>query len=72
MPPLDRRLVLKSAPAWERVGQKLWPGFGGVLLVEARKEVMAPIGGKRAAVRALRELVTVRREPIHGKSKELR
>jgi hypothetical protein len=33
---------------------------------------MAPIGGKRAAVRALRELVTVRREPIQGKTKELR
>jgi SAM-dependent methyltransferase len=72
MPPLDRRMVLKSAPAWERIGQKLWPVFGGVLLVEARKEVMAPIGGKRAAVRALRELVTVRREPIQGKTKELR
>jgi SAM-dependent methyltransferase len=62
MPPLDRRMLLKSALVWERLGQKLWPGFGGVLLVEARKEVMAPIGGKHAAARALRELVTVRRE----------
>jgi hypothetical protein len=40
-------------------------------LVEARKEVMAPIGGKRAAVRALRELVAVRREPVAGKTSEL-
>jgi SAM-dependent methyltransferase len=64
MPPVNNRMILKSAAVWERVGQKLWPGFGGVLLVEARKEVMAPIGGKRAAVRALRELVTIRKQPL--------
>ncbi|MGE5266585.1 MAG: class I SAM-dependent methyltransferase [Deltaproteobacteria bacterium] len=62
MPPINRGIVLKSALVWERVGRTLWPGFGGVLLVEARKEVMAPIGGKRAAVRALSELVAIRRE----------
>ncbi len=62
LPPINRRFVIKSAPAWERVGAKLWPAFGGVFIVEARKEVMAPIGGKRAAARALRELVTIRRD----------
>lgn len=62
LPPINRRLLLRSASAWERVGSRLWPGFGGVLVVEARKEVMAPIGGKREAVRALRELVAIRRE----------
>lgn len=62
MPPINRRVLLRSAPVWERVGSRLWPGFGGVLVVEARKEVMAPIGGKRAAARALRELVAIRRE----------
>lgn len=61
VPPVNNQVFLKSAAAWERVGRKLWPGFGGVLLVEARKEVMAPIGGKRAA-RAIGELVTVRKE----------
>lgn len=70
MPPLDRHIILKSAAVWESIGQKLWPAFGGVLLVEARKEVMAPIGGKRAAVRALRELVTIRRAPVEGKTKQ--
>lgn len=65
MPPINRGIFLKSAFVWERVGRTLWPAFGGVLLVEARKEVMAPIGGKRAAVRALSELVAIRRE-IHS------
>lgn len=69
VPPIDRGVILQSAPVWERVGQKLWPGFGGVLIVEARKEVMAQVGGKRAAVRALRELVAVRREPVQSETK---
>jgi SAM-dependent methyltransferase len=60
MPPLNWRLVLKSARVWERLGSKLWPTFGGVLIVEARKEVVAPIAGKRVAARGLRELVTAR------------
>jgi hypothetical protein len=66
MPPINRGIFLKSAYVWERLGRTLWPAFGGVLLVEARKEVMAPIGGKRAAVRALSELVAIRRD-VHSR-----
>ncbi len=60
LPPINRRLMLKSAAAWERIGGRLWPAFGGVLIVEARKEVMAPISGKRVAASGLRDLVSVR------------
>ncbi len=67
MPPVNHRMVLKSANVWERVGGRLWPGFGGVLVVEARKEVMAPIGGKRAAAQSLRELVAIRRDRAAGR-----
>jgi SAM-dependent methyltransferase len=70
MPPIDRGILLRSASIWERVGSRLWPAFGGVLVVEARKEVMAPIGGKRAAARALRELVAVRRERVMAERSE--
>jgi SAM-dependent methyltransferase len=63
LPPFDRRVLLRTAMAWERVGGRLWPAFGGVLIVEARKETMAPMG-TLAKTRALRELVTVRREPL--------
>jgi SAM-dependent methyltransferase len=59
LPPFHRRMLLRSALAWERVGSRAWPGFAGVLIVEARKETMAPIG-TAAKARAMRELVTVR------------
>ena len=45
MPPLNLRLNLRASRAWERLGKRLWPGFGGLILIEAAKEVSAPIGG---------------------------
>ncbi len=41
--PLRRSFAIRWAPAMERFGAKLWPHFSGVILVEARKEVTAPI-----------------------------
>lgn len=55
LPPLDHRLVVRSAVAWERLGQRVTPGFAGVLIVEARKEMVALIG-KQARVRTTREV----------------
>lgn len=55
-PPLGKRMLLRSATAWERVGAGISPAFSGVLIVEARKELMAPIG-KAAKARNLRLLV---------------
>lgn len=52
MPPINRRLVLNTAIAWERAGLFAWPAFAGVLIVEAQKQVYAPIKGKRQPVRA--------------------
>lgn len=48
MPPLNRSLVLKSAPAVERLGRILTPRFSGVTVVEAIKQVYAFSSGKRA------------------------
>lgn len=56
VPPMGRQMLLRSATAWERVGAAASPAFSGVIIVEARKELMAPIG-KPAKVRALRDLV---------------
>jgi len=39
IPPLPQRFLLRSAPAIERVGMWLSPGFSGVLIVEATKQV---------------------------------
>ncbi len=55
-PPLGKRMLLRSATAWERLGAGISPAFSGVLIVEARKELMAPIG-KAAKARTLRLLV---------------
>ncbi len=60
-PPFERQIVLNSAIALERFGARVWPGFGGVILVEARKELAAPTVMKlRTPVHALGGLVTVR------------
>ncbi len=50
------RILLRSSTAWERVGAGASPGFCGVLIVEASKELMAPIG-RPAKARRLRQLV---------------
>lgn len=57
MPPIEHRLVLRSAVSLERLGARLLPGMGGVIMVEARKELLAP-RGRAAAVPALGRLVT--------------
>jgi len=36
-------VLTRSAAAWERVGAVLWPGFSGVVIVEAVKEVYAAL-----------------------------
>lgn len=43
-PPSHRRFWLRSGPVWERIGRKLPVMAGGVLIVEASKQVYAPTG----------------------------
>ena len=37
LPPSRRRLMMRSGAVWERIGGILWPGFAGVIVVEATK-----------------------------------
>lgn len=60
VPPFNRSILLRSAMAWERAGATMSPAFGGVLIVAARKEMVAPISGKGIRIRAIRDLVTIR------------
>jgi SAM-dependent methyltransferase len=67
VPPFDWTFLVRSAPAWERVGLRLSPAFAGVLMVEAIKEVYAMSGAKRqrklAKLRPNIAVPSLRREP---------
>jgi SAM-dependent methyltransferase len=45
--PVRRQFAIRSGPTFERVGARLWPRLGGVMLVEARKELagLVPMSG---------------------------
>lgn len=44
LPPFDKRWLIRWAGAFERAGEWLPSAFGGVVIVEAKKELMQPIG----------------------------
>ena len=41
VPPINNRLLMSSAPAWENIGSKLFPAAGGVIITEAVKQMYA-------------------------------
>jgi SAM-dependent methyltransferase len=61
VPPTGRRMILGSAPAWERIGQRWFPTIAGVVLVEASKQIYA----KPAMVRIPRRRLVYTPAP-HG------
>lgn len=61
IPPAKSRMIMRSAPAWERIGRSWFPTFAGVLVVEATKQIYA----KPAAVRAPRRRLVYAPAP-HG------
>ncbi len=51
LPPTNRLWLQRSAPAWERLGDRLFPRFGGLIMIEARKRLIAPGLGTPALAR---------------------
>ncbi|MHA7898383.1 MAG: class I SAM-dependent methyltransferase [Henriciella sp.] len=49
MPPLDWRLITAASKSWERAGEMVLPGLGGVVLVEAVKRLYSKPAGSAAA-----------------------
>jgi SAM-dependent methyltransferase len=41
IPPTASRMVLSAAGAWENVGERWFPGFAGVAMIEATKQIYA-------------------------------
>jgi SAM-dependent methyltransferase len=52
MPPIDRNWLVRWATAFERMGPRLWPAFAGIIMVEARKELMGALPANAKARRA--------------------
>jgi len=53
IPPARKRMILRSAAAWERLGTRWFPTFAGVVLVEATKQIYAKPTLARAPRRRL-------------------
>src|SRR5713101_4491848 len=53
IPPARKRMILRSAAAWERLGTRWFPTFAGVVLVEATKQIYAKPTFARAPRRRL-------------------
>ncbi|MBO0735092.1 MAG: methyltransferase domain-containing protein [Alphaproteobacteria bacterium] len=53
IPPARKRMILRSAAAWERIGKRWFPTFAGVVLVEATKQIYAKPTLARAPRRRL-------------------
>jgi SAM-dependent methyltransferase len=49
VPPIRSRMLLSSAGAWEKVGERWFPSFAGVVVFEASKQILAAHGAYAAA-----------------------
>jgi SAM-dependent methyltransferase len=69
MPPMNRRFVVRWANVFERLGGTVSASFAGVLMVEAQKEIMAPISTAGFARRVRhRELANAQPARSHRKT----
>ncbi|HMB75962.1 MAG TPA: class I SAM-dependent methyltransferase [Kiloniellaceae bacterium] len=49
MPPFRFRALIRSAAAWERIGQRVFPHFSGVVMIEAGKQIYAAAARRKPA-----------------------
>lgn len=66
VPPTRSTTLLSMAPAWERIGGRWLPRFGGVVLMEASKQIYA--GTAVRAKRKRRPVIVPFPQPAAGRS----
>jgi SAM-dependent methyltransferase len=66
VPPVRSRTLLRTAPAWERIGGRWLPRFGGVVLMEAGKQIYAATGVR--VRRQRRPVIVSFPQPAAGRS----
>jgi len=59
MPPFNWRVLMRWPAFWERLGVVLWPGFSGVIMVEATKQVYAAMPARELEQTMRRRLMPV-------------
>ncbi|NNG05070.1 MAG: methyltransferase domain-containing protein [Inquilinus sp.] len=59
IPPTRSRVLLRAAPAWERVGGRFFETFSGVLMIEASKQLYQMSASRRVVRRGRPVLVPV-------------
>lgn len=62
VPPAKSRMIISSAPAWEKLGKRWFPALSGVVSVEAEKEMYAATPLEQGARQ--RVYATVTDEPL--------
>ncbi len=67
VPPSKSRMVLGSALAWEKVGHRFFPGFAGVCLVEATKQIYAASPNATARVKRRTMVALPRRQSLSNR-----
>ncbi|MBP5857943.1 methyltransferase domain-containing protein [Marivibrio halodurans] len=67
VPPVRWPMLLHAAPAWERIGRRWFNTVGGVLVIEARKQVYAPTPARTRPVMRPRLLPVPRPQPVAGR-----
>ena len=72
MPPLNWPMITAASESWERVGELVTPGLGGVVLVEAVKHIYANPHGSAPATAKHATPVTTKRPVLPRKEAEPR
>jgi len=68
MPPVRLPVMLHAAPAWERVGRRWFNTLGGVLLIEAQKQIYAATPVRKQAKMRPRLLPMPHPHPAAGRA----
>jgi hypothetical protein len=68
IPPFKSQTLLRSAGLWEKLGARVFPAMGGVLMVEASKQIYATTGKatpvtKKVPIKLQEEGAGVKRMP---------
>jgi SAM-dependent methyltransferase len=69
LPPFRSHALLRAAPAWERIGARWFPTFGGVVIAEASKQIYAA-GALRQRRRRRAAVVLPFPRPAAGHARE--